>query len=94
MILLHMRYDFAWPLMYQAHSVSLMDTGYVWLTTDGVTIGPLPTNQITGFSGLLGTRPMASKSNVYTMLLGRNDKPSVSETLYLNFRHLKCLRYW
>ncbi len=78
-ILLNMISEFAWPLMYQAQKIGLMGDGYVWLNTDSVTMGQLPTKEILTFTGLLGTRPMASKSNLYSAFFGRNDNPSVSK---------------
>ncbi len=78
MILLNMGSEYAWPLMQQALSIGLMNDGYVWLLTDGVTIGKLPAQNISPFTGLLGTRPVATKSILYQTFFGRNDNPSVS----------------
>ena len=79
-IILNMVSDFAWPLMYQALEVGLMEEGFVWLVTDGVTMNQLPAGNISAFTGLLGTRPTVSKSTSYSTFFGKNDKPSVSKS--------------
>ncbi len=82
-VILHMGSDMAWTVMNQAHNMGLMDDGYVWLNTDSVTMGQLPTKESSRFTGLFGTRPMASKSNLYSTFFGRNDSPRVSVEYFL-----------
>ncbi len=70
--------DFAWPLMYQALEIGLMTESYVWFNTDSVTMAQTPTKNISAFTGLLGTRPIASKSMLFRTFFGQSDDPSVS----------------
>ena len=82
-VILHMGSDMAWTVMNQAQKMGLMDDGYVWLNTDSVTMGQLPTKESLRYTGLVGTRPMASKSNLYSTFFGRNDSPRVSVEYFL-----------
>ena len=85
--------DYAWPLLYQAHKVGLMEEGYAWLVTDGITMGQLPAGNITAFTGLLGTRPTVSKSTLYSTFFGRNDNPCVSCSPFTSFEILFFMNY-